>query len=70
MVQTAFWRFEIVGSSNPMSVLLTDLAVSLEWITVTLNVDTVQTHGTKCVLEVSGSGEFESHVHFVDRFGC
>ncbi len=55
-----------MGSSNPMSVLLTDLAVSLKWITVTLKIETDQTHGTNCVLEVSASGEFKSHVHFVD----
>ncbi len=53
-----------------MSVLLTDLAVSLKWITVTLKIETDQTHGTNCILEVSDSGEFESHVRFVDRFGC
>ncbi len=40
MGQTAFWGFQIVGSWNLNSVLVTDLTVSLKWLTVTLKIET------------------------------
>ncbi len=52
VVQNAFWRFAMVESLNLMSVLMTDLAVSLKWITVALKIEMYQRHGTNCFLEV------------------
>ncbi len=40
MGQTAFWGFQILGSWNLISVLLTDVTLSLKWLTVTLKIET------------------------------
>ncbi len=40
MGQAAFWGFEIVASWNLISVLMTDVTVSLKWLTVTLKIET------------------------------
>ncbi len=40
MGQTAFWGFEIVASWNLISVLMSDVTVSLKWLTVTLKIET------------------------------
>ncbi len=39
MGQTAFWGFEIAGSWNLISVLVTDLTISLKWLTVTFKIE-------------------------------
>ncbi len=70
MGQTAFWEFQIEGSLNLISALFTNLTVSLKWITVTFKIEMDQKHGTNCFLEVFDGEEFESDVHFVDRFAC
>ncbi len=70
MGQTAFWRFEMVPSWNLMSVLMSNVTVSLKWLTVTLKIEMGQRHGTNCFLGVSDSGQLESHLHFGDRFDC
>ncbi len=51
-----------------MSILLTDLPVSLKWITVTLKIEMDQKHVINCFLGVIDGGKFESDVRFVDRF--
>ncbi len=53
-----FWAFEVVGSSNIISVLLTDSAVSLKWLTVTLKIEMGQRHGTNCFLGVPVVGSW------------
>ncbi len=55
----------MVDSSNLMSVLLTDLAISLKWITITFKIEMDHKHGTNWFLEISNGGEFEFHVRFV-----
>ncbi len=67
MGQTAFWGFEIVGSWNLISVLVTNLTVSLKWLTVTVKIDTGLRRGTHCCLGVSDSGQLDSHLRFGDR---
>ncbi len=52
-------------SWNLMSVLLTDMGISLKWITVTLKIETDQRHGINCLLEVFDGWEFKSDVHFL-----
>ncbi len=49
-----------------MSVLLTNLGVSLKWITVTLETEMDQKHGANCFSGIFDSGKLESHLHFVD----
>ncbi len=55
-----------MGNLMKGSVLLTDSAVSLKWITVTLKIEMQYKHRANCSLEAFGGGEFESHVRFVD----
>ncbi len=58
-----------MGNLMKGSVLLTDSAISLKWITVTFKIEIDQKHDTNSFLEVFDDGEFESDVRFADRFG-
>ncbi len=68
MGQTAFWGFEMVPSWNLMSVLMTDVTLSLKWLTVTLKIEMAYRHGTNCFLGVSDRDKLESRDRVDD--GC
>ncbi len=62
MGQTVFWGFHIAGRSNLISVLMSDLTVSLKWLTVTLKIERAYRLGTNCFLGVSDGAELEFSV--------
>ncbi len=68
MGQTAFLAFEMVASWKLMSLLMSDVSISLKWLTVMLKIEMAYKHRTNCFLRVSHGAELQSHVSFDDRY--
>ncbi len=64
MEEIVFCAFKIVPSSNLMYVLISDVTLSLKWLTVTLKIQSVYTHGRNYFLAVSDGAQLKCHVHF------